>query len=216
MENLKVNVENEFLNLNSKTIFEYSNVVGEVDYNNIKILNFEDGDKTINFLFYGSDFFAFNIVNFKNDYEYNKDKDFIDLSENLNNKIKKIPNVAKTRGILNIEDIEARIYDMSNYILLLTRDTTRIIRVKSDSSLEDISYNEQEVNIDVIKENVEKYKLEEEERIREEKSFKNKIRMIKSKINSYITEPIRFIRQKLFRANDVKLLSEGKHSIFDK
>ncbi|MBR3132883.1 MAG: hypothetical protein IKF52_01490 [Clostridia bacterium] len=216
MENIIVNVENEFMKLNSKTINEYSSVIGDLDFNNIKILNFEDENKTVNFLFYGSDFFAYNRVNFKNDYEYNKGKDYIEISENLNTKIQKIPNVAKTRGILKIDDIEARIYDMGEYILLLTRDETRILKVKAEGDISDITYTKPEVQIDKIKENIDLLILEEEARLKEERSFKNKIKRIKIKITNYVSEPIRFIRQKLFKTSEIKMLSEGKHSIFDK
>lgn len=216
MENVVVNVEDEFLSLNSKTIHEYSNVMGDLDFNNIKILNFEDENRTVNFLFYGADFFAYNRVNFKNEYEYNKDKDFIDISENLNLKIQKIPNVAKTRGILKIDDIEARIYDMGDYILLLTRDKTRVLKVKNEGDLEDINYTEIDVQIDKIKENIENIIIDEEAKIREEKSIKNKIKRLKNRITNYVSEPIRFIRHKLFKTSEIKMLNEGKHSIFDK
>lgn len=216
MENLIVNVDNEFFNLNSKVIFEYSKVMGELDYYNIKALRFLDGDKSVEFLFYGSDFFAFNVVNFKNDYEYNKDKDYIEVSENLNNRINKIPNVAKTRGILKIDDIEARIYDMKDYILLLTRDSSRIMKVKENGDLEDILFSESGIDVEAIKENVVKIGVEEEEREKEEKSLRNRFKAFRNRITGYVTGPWKFVREKLFKSNEVRLLGDGKHSIFEK
>ncbi len=215
-KNIVINIQDELLKINSKMIFEYSKIVDDLNYDNIKVLEFEDNEKTICFLFYDTDFFAFNIVNFKQGYEYNKEKDFLEVSENLNNKIKKIPNVAKTRGVLKIDDIEARIYDMSDYILLLSKGETQILKVKEDANLENINFKVIKLDIEKVKEKISEYIIEEEERIKEEKSFRNKFILFKGKIKTYFIEPLKLIKNKLFKANEVKLLSDGKHSIFDK
>lgn len=215
-EKVLVNVEDELLKINSKMIFEFSKTVEDMDYENIEALKVEDGDKTLCFLFYGSDFFAFNQINFRNQYEYNQNKDFIAISENLNDKIKKIPNVAKTRGILKIDDIETRIYDMNHYILLLNKENKRILKVEENTNLSDMNFEEYKLDMQQIKEKVQEYSFEEEERIKEEKSLKNRIKIFKNSIKEHILEPIKIIKNKLFHTQKVKLLNEGKHSIFDK
>ena len=104
----KVNVKEELENINSKTIFEFKKTMDNFEIEKVKIYSTKDEEKTVTFLFYDNDFFAVDRVNYKDGYEYEENK-YICLSENLNYRIKKIPNVAKTRKILNIEDIETRI-----------------------------------------------------------------------------------------------------------
>ena len=116
---IKLNVNNELEKINSRTIFEFKKTMDNFDLKKIKAYKIKDGERTVSVLFYDNDFFAIDRVNFKEGYEYNPDKEFFGISENLNYRIKKIPNVAKTRKILNIEDIETRIYDVSEYIILL-------------------------------------------------------------------------------------------------
>ena len=215
-ENNLVNVEDEIFNINSKMIFEYSKVVENLVIEDIKVLKFKDGDKTICFLFYGSDFFAYNRVNFADGHNYDKEKDFLGVSENLNNKIRKIPNVAKTRGILKIDDIEARIYDMSEYILILTKENMKVFRVRENGSLDSLEFELKNIDSEKIGEKLKEYELEEAERVKEEKSFRNKFGLLKDKLVSCIVEPLRLIKSKILRTNDVKLLGEGNSSIFDK
>ena len=116
---IKLNVNNELEKINSRTIFEFKKTMDNFDLKKIKAYKIKDGERTVSVLFYDNDFFAIDRVNFKEGYEYNPDKEFFGISENLNYRIKKIPNVDKTRKILNIEDIETRIYDVSQYIILL-------------------------------------------------------------------------------------------------
>ena len=118
---IKLNVNNELEKINSRTIFEFKKTMDNFDLKKIKAYKIKDGERTVSVLFYDNDFFAIDRVNFKDGYEYNPDKEFFGISENLNYRIKKIPNVAKTRKILNIEDIETRIYDVSEYIILLKK-----------------------------------------------------------------------------------------------
>ena len=105
---IKLNVNNELEKINSRTIFEFKKTMDNFDLKKIKAYKIKDGERTVSVLFYDNDFFAIDRVNFREGYEYNQDKEFFGISENLNYRIKKIPNVAKTRKILNIEDIETR------------------------------------------------------------------------------------------------------------
>ena len=102
IEKKKVNVKDEFEKINSETIFEYEKTVDEFDINKIKAYSIIDGDKTVCLLFYDNDFFAINRVNYKDGYEDDEKEGLYGISENLNYRIKKIPNVAKTRKILNM------------------------------------------------------------------------------------------------------------------
>ena len=58
--------------------------------------------------------------------------------------------------------------------------------------------------------------FEEEEKLKEERSIKNRIRKITEKERTLIVEPFKLLRNKLMKTNQVKMLSDGKHSIFDK
>ena len=110
---IKLNVNNELEKINSRTIFEFKKTMDNFDLKKIKAYKIKDGERTVSVLFYDNDFFAIDRVNFKDGYDYDEKKESLVKSENLNYRIKKIPNVAKTRKILNIEDIETRIYDVS-------------------------------------------------------------------------------------------------------
>lgn len=138
------------------------------------------------------------------------------ISENLNSKIRKIPNVAKTRKILNIEDIETRIYDMSEYIMLLNKETIRVIKVINEVNLEDIKHEEYKLDLDKLQEDIKQYKEIEEKRLAEEKSVKRTFKKISEKIKYIFVEPFKMLKSKIMKTNDIKMLSEGKHSIFDK
>ena len=146
IEKKKVNVKDEFEKINSETIFEYEKTVDEFDINKVKAYSIIDGDKTVCLLFYDNDFFAINRVNYKDGYEYDEKEGLYGISENLNYRIKKIPNVAKTRKILNIEDIETRIYDVSEYVVLLTKEKINVLRVNSQADIQPIEYKEYELD----------------------------------------------------------------------
>ena len=102
---IKINVKDELEKINSKTIFEFKKTLDSFEIENVKSYIIKDEEKTVSILFYDNDFFAIDRVNFKDEFEYDSNKEKLPISENLNYKIKKIPNVAKTRKILNIEDL---------------------------------------------------------------------------------------------------------------
>ena len=164
------------------------------DLKKIKAYKIKDGERTVSVLFYDNDFFAIDRVNFKEGYEYNPDKEFFGISENLNYRIKKIPNVAKTRKILNIEDIETN----------------------GSSDIQDIKHEEYKINLENVEKEIENLEFEEEKKLKEERSIKNRIRKITEKARTLIVEPFKLLRNKLMKTNQVKMLSDGKHSIFDK
>ena len=215
IEKKKVNVKDEFEKINSETIFEYEKTVDEFDINKIKAYSIVDGEKTVCLLFYDNDFFAINRINYKDGYEYDEKDGLYGISENLNYRIKKIPNVAKTRKILNIEDIETRIYDISEYVVLLTKEKISILRVNSQADIQPIEYNEYELDYKKIEDDVNFLIEEEEMRIREEKNIKNRIRKLAQRTKEIIVEPFKLLKSKLIKASGVKMLSDGKHSIFD-
>lgn len=93
----KLNAREEVDNVISKTILEFQGTIENFELSKVKALIAKDEKRTVNLLFYGNDFIAINRVNFRNGYEYNSKKDSEVISENLNYRIKKIPNVAKTR-----------------------------------------------------------------------------------------------------------------------
>ena len=212
---IKLNVNNELEKINSRTIFEFKKTMDNFDLKKIKAYKIKDGERTVSVLFYDNDFFAIDRVNFKDGYEYNPDKEFFGISENLNYRIKKIPNVAKTRKILNIEDIETRIYDVSEYIILLKKENLRVLRVNGSSDIQDIKHEEYKINLENVEKEIENLEFEEEQ-LKEERSIKNRIRKITEKARTLIVEPFKLLRNKLMKTNQVKMLSDGKHSIFDK
>lgn len=212
----KVNVEKELLKINSRTIFEFEKTLDKFELEKVKAYTAKDGEKTVSFLFYDNDFFAVDRINFKNNYEYNEQKEYLQISENLNYKIRKIPNVAKTRKILNIEDIETRIYDVSEYIILLQKETVKILKVTNQTNIEDMEFSEYKLNTDNIENELNKYQEIEDEENREENSLKNKFRRLKEKVKYVVVEPFKILKNKLTKANEIQLLSDGKHSIFDK
>ena len=213
---IKLNVNNELEKINSRTIFEFKKTMDNFDLKKIKAYKIKDGERTVSVLFYDNDFFAIDRVNFKDGFEYDKDKDNLVISENLNYKIKKIPNVAKTRKILHIEDIETRIYDVCEYIILLKKDTLKVLKVNGQDDIEEVKYQRYKIDYSKIEENVENYEIEEIEKIKEEKSIKNRLKQFTEKAKYIIIEPFRILRDKLMRTNQIKMLSDGKHSIFDK
>ena len=212
----KINVKDELEKINSKTIFEFKKTLDSFEIENVKSYIIKDEEKTVSILFYDNDFFAIDRVNFKDEFEYDSNKEKLPISENLNYKIKKIPNVAKTRKILNIEDIETRIYDVSEYIILLKKDTLKVLKVNGQDDIEEAKYQKYNLDFSKLEEYVENYEIEEIERLKEERRIKNRIRQITEKAKYIIIEPFRILRDKLLRTNQIKMLSDGRHSIFDK
>lgn len=213
---VKLNLKNELEKINTKTIFEFKKTMENFDLEKVKIYKFKDNEKTVTILFYDNDFFAMDRVNYPEGHEYDLEKESAQMSENLNYKIKKIPNVSKTRKILKIEDIETRIYDVSEYIILLKKENVKVLRVNSKDDLEEIKYEEYKLNLPEVESKIEEYEKEEQERFQEENSIKNKMIKIAEKARDIIIEPFRILKNKLMKANQVKMLSDGKHSIFDK
>lgn len=212
----KINVKDELEKINGKTIFEFKKTLDNFEIEKVNAYFIKDEDKTVSFLFYDKDFFAIDRVNFKDGYEYDEKKESLVKSENLNHRIKKIPNVAKTRKILNIEDIETRIYDVSEYIVLLKKEKLKVLRVNGQDDIEEMKYKKYKLDYSKIEELVENYEIEEEERIKEERSIKNRIKQFTEKAKYVIIEPFKILRNKLMKTNQIKMLSDGKHSIFDK
>lgn len=212
----KINVKDELEKINGKTIFEFKKTLDNFEIEKVNAYFIKDEDKTVSFLFYDKDFFAIDRVNFKDGYEYDEKKESLVKSENLNYRIKKIPNVAKTRKILNIEDIETRIYDVSEYIVLLKKEKLKVLRVNGQDDIEEMKYKKYKLDYSKIEELVENYEIEEEERIKEERSIKNRIKQFTEKAKYVIIEPFKILRNKLMKTNQIKMLSDGKHSIFDK
>ena len=213
---VKLNLKNELEKINTKTIFEFKKTMENFDLEKVKIYKFKDNEKTVTILFYDNDFFAMDRVNYPEGHEYDLEKESAQMSENLNYKIKKIPNVSKTRKILKIEDIETRIYDVSEYIILLKKENVKVLRVNSKDDLEEIKYEEYKLNLPEVESKIEEYEKEEQERFQEENSIKNKMIKIAEKARDIIIEPFRILKNKLMKANQVKMLSDGKHSIFNK
>jgi len=212
----KVNLREELFKLDSNITYEYSKTVGKLDYSKIKGYQVEDGNKTIVFLFYENDFYAVNRINFKDGYMYSRKEDYLPVAENLNKIIRKIPNVAKARNILHTNNIEARIYDMTEYILLLERENIRVIKVTGNGELAEMKYKEYNVDKKRLEFTIAKMEIAEEERAKEEKSFKSKLIDIRDTIKRRVVLPIKTMLAKLGMSNEVKLLTDGKHSIFEK
>lgn len=209
-------VKDEMFKINTKITYEYNKTIGQLDFSKIREYRIQDDDKTISFLFYENDFYAVNRVNYKDGYIYSEKVDKQPISENLNNKIRKIPNVAKARNILNIQNIEARIYDMTEYILLLERKNIRVIKVKENGNLTEMNFSEYPIDRKKLKFSVEKLSFAYAERKREEKSIKNKVDIFKKSIKKHVINPIKEVLAKMGLINDVKLLADGKQSVFDK
>lgn len=215
LQKQKVNIEEELQKINTNTICEFQKTVDNFDIQKVKAYTTKDEEKTVCFLFYDNDFFAVNRINFKEGYEI-PDGGLLGISENLNYKIRKIPNVAKTRKILKLDDIETRIYDISEYIMLLKKEEIKIIKVSNETNLSDMQYNEYKINIEKTLEEIKKYQEAEEKQMQEEKSLKNAFRKFSEKVKYIIVEPFRLLKSKLNKTNEIKMLSDGKHSIFDK
>ena len=147
---------------------------------------------------------------------YSEKEDYLPVSENLNKAIRKIPNVAKARNILHIENIEARIYDMTDYILLLEREKIRVIKVSASGSLSEMKYKECRIDKNRLEAEVDKLAVEEEIKIREENSIKNRLKGFRNTLRKCVVNPIKSMLAKIGLVNDVKMLSDGKHSIFEK
>ena len=169
----------------------------------------KDGEKTVCFLFYDNHFFAVNRVNFRDGYACRNN---LVVSENLNYRIRKIPNVAKTRKILNIENIETRIYDIAEYIVLLDKEDIKLIKVEGNSNLREMTFEERFVDIGKIEEFQEK----QYEIIREEKRARSVLTKVSEVVKNVIIEPLKLLKSKLAKTKDVQMLSDGKHSIFEK
>lgn len=216
-DKIQFNSKKELTEINCKTIYEFRKTVADFDINKVRIFNVSEDGKTISFLCHDGDFFAINRINFPDGYEYTE-KTKPQLSENLNNKIRKIPNVAKTRHILKIKDIETRIFDMTQYILLLSKkgQEVRILKVSNGRDLSDATFVEDEFDKKEYIDIIDDYEVIEEELDREENSFKNRFARVKEKIANIVVNPFKMLKEKLAKTKDLKMLSEGRHSVFDK
>lgn len=242
--NLTTNVKEELEKINVKTIYEYQKTIDNFEIEKVKIYTSNEDEKIVSFLFYDSDFFAVDRINYQNVVGTNtatgvttkaqkdttentveattvqtvttNEKQYLVVGENLNHKIRKIPNVAKTRKILNIEDIETRIYDVSEYIVLLKKEDIKLLRVENQTEIKDMKYSEYKLDIEKAKTYLEEYQTHEEEELKEERRLVNRIKRITEKVKYAIIEPLRLLRAKLARTSEIQLLSDGKHSIFDK
>ena len=154
---VKLNAREEVDNVISKTILEFQGTIDNFELSKVKALIAKDEKRTVNLLFYGNDFIAINRVNFKNGYEYDSRKDSEVISENLNYRIKKIPNVAKTRKVLNIDNIETRIYDIREYIVLLNKEEIKLLKVNSQEDISELIYAEYKINAEKINEEIEEF-----------------------------------------------------------
>lgn len=231
--NLTTNVKEELEKINVKTIYEYQKTVDNFEIEKVKIYTADEENKKVSFLFYDSDFFAVNRINYtttetasptivKKSEEVTTEKteetvkQYFVVGENLNYKIRKIPNVAKTRKILNIEDIETRIYDVSEYIVLLKKEDIKLLSVENQTEIKDLEYKEYKLDIEKTKNLLEEYEIQEYEELKEERSIKNRIKRITEKVRYAIVEPFKLLKSKLAKTSELKMLSDGKHSIFDK
>jgi len=205
---VKLNAREEVDNVISKTILEFQGTIENFELSKVTALIAKDEKRTVNLLFYGNDFIAINRVNFRNGYEYNSKKDSEVISENLNYRIKKIPNVAKTRKVLNIDNIETRIYDIREYIVLLNKEEIKLLKVHGQEDISELTYAEYKINTAKLKEEIEEY----EYKLIEENSFKNKVKKMAQTAKSIAL----IIKNKLLKTNQVKMLSDGKDSVFDK
>ena len=79
-----------------------------------------------------------------------------------------------------------------------------------------MEFEEYNFDKEKINENIEIYEKTEELQEQEEKSIKNKFRKLAERVKVMMIEPIRLIRVKLGKTNEIKMLSDGKHSIFEK
>lgn len=210
-----LNVKNEFEKINSETIFEFEKTVEDFDIKKVKAYSVADDEKTVCLLFYDNDFFAINRINYKDGYDLSKNDIYV-VSENLNYKIKKIPNVAKTRKILNIDDIETRIYDISEYIVLLKKEEVTVLRVNGQADIQKIEHKVYELNYDKLQEDVNFLIEDEEIRLKEERNIKNRIKRFAEKAKYFVVEPFKLLKSKLMKTSELKMLSDGKHSVFDK
>lgn len=206
---LKVNVNKQLEKINLETVFEFQKTLDVFEPEKIKVYTAKDGEKTVCFLFYDNHFFAVNRVNFRDGYSYRNN---LVVSENLNYRIRKIPNVAKTRKILNIENIETRIYDIAEYIVLLDKEDIKLIKVEGNSNLREMTFEERFVDIGKIEEFQEK----QYEIIREEKRARSVLTKVSEVVKNVIIEPLKLLKSKLAKTKDVQMLSDGKHSIFEK
>ena len=202
----KLNVTEELEKINLSTIYEYEKTIDNFDIEKIKLYITKDSERTVCLIFYGNQFIAINRVNYDNGYEYD-DKKLI-VTENLNYRIRKIPNVAKTRKILKINDIEARIYDVAEYVILLTKENLQIFRVTGQSELTDLKFDENTLDVEKYKQ----YECEQEEHLKLEESENKKISILEV-LKHLFVDPIILLKNKLTRTSEVKLLSDGNQSL---
>lgn len=216
--NLTTNVKTELEKINIKTIYEYQKTIDNFEIEKVKIYTANEENKIVSFLFYDSDFFAVDRISYKNSgvESLGSAKQYVVIGENLNYKIRKIPNVAKTRKILNIEDIETRIYDVSEYIVLLKKEDIKLLRVENQTEIKDLKYTEYKLDVETVNSLFKEYEIQDEEELKEERSIKNRIKRITEKVKYAIVEPFKLLKSKLAKTNEIKMLSDGKHSIFDK
>ena len=216
IERKKLSVKDELEKINSQTIFEFEKTMDNFEIEKVKAYTINDEEKTVCLLFYDNDFFAINRVNFKEGYEYDETKMQYGISENLNYRIKKIPNVAKTRKILNLEDIETRIYDVSEYIILLKKEEIRVLHVNGQSDIQEVEHKEYELDYDSLKEKVGELEEQEQSSKKKKKNIRNRIRKITEAAKNILMEPVKILRNKLVKTSQIRMLSDGKHSIFEK
>ena len=208
-------VKDELEKINGQTIFEFEKTVDDFEIEKVKAYTVNDENKTVCFLFYDNDFFAINRINYKDGYEYDATNGVFGLSENLNYRIKKIPNVAKTRKILNLEDIETRIYDISEYIVLLKKEDITVKRVNGQADIQEMVHKPYDLDYKKLQEEVDFLIEEEEIRLREERNIKNRLRKIAETAKYWMVEPFKILKNKLMKTGQIKMLSDGKHSVFD-
>ncbi len=206
IEKYKVDLKKEIGKINSDTIYEFEKTTENFEIDKIRVYMANDQGRALCLMFYNGQFIAVNRVNFPDGYEYENKNLYI--SENLNYRIRKIPNVAKTRKILNINNIEARIYDISEYVVLLEKEKMTLYKVTGDNNLQVMEYME--------------YKLEKEEILeRLNSESEDEIEIVTRKrfseiIKNIFIKPFVLFKQKIMKTNDIKMLSDGKHSIFEK
>ncbi len=204
-----LNVDEELEKINLSTVYEFEKSTDNFEIDKINLYKAKDNEKTICLIFYYNQFIAINRVNYENGFKY--DEKQFGITENLNYRIRKIPNVAKTRKILEIDDIETRIYDISEYVILLNKETIKILKVNPEADLKEIEYSKEDLNI----ENYNQYKIKQEEQEKILEDSQKKTSIIEW-FKHAILEPIKNIKNKILKTKDVKLLSDGTNSIFDK
>ena len=105
---------------------------------------------------------------------------------------------------------------MTEYILLLEREKIRVIKVSENGELSEMQYSEYPVDRKRLKFTVEKLSIAEKEKNKEENNIKNRLNIFRKSIRKHLVNPIRIALIKMGIINDVKLLTDGKRSVFEK